>query len=352
MKPSKQRRTTCKFCSLSCSRSHYYAYGHKQGICVTNKTVNGEEKTDSGSAKKRKEYQSANVELSNTDFRVDYDLETSDSDQENGNSVVHDSESDTDKESEEEDSVGEFWSDEENDFPESNDKFEQTTNTSVHHGIIKKILTSIFLYQTISKTSDSSIAILLGVFRYFLFALINCAGIVKLKPILEQFPATLYSCKRLIGLESDQFIKWVICQKCDAIYSHEQSIKTINGKTVSAKCKRVLFPNHTIRNRRAPCNTNLMKKVTNGSKYAFHPRKLYCYKSIKTTLELLLKRPGFKELLFKDITSNTDVKTDIYDGDLWKNFKGVDGNQFFSDKRNIGLMLNVDWFQPFKNSEY
>ena len=43
--------------------------------------------------------------------------------------------------------------------------------------------------------------------------------------------------------------------------------------------------------------------------------------------------------------------TDIYE--VWKNFKWRDGSHFFNLEHRYGLMLNVDWFQPFKRrSDY
>ena len=44
-----------------------------------------------------------------------------------------------------------------------------------------------------------------------------------------------------------------------------------------------------------------------------------------------------------------DIITDFQDGQIWREFS--DAN-FFDCKYNIGLMLNVDWFRPFKRSEY
>ena len=40
---------------------------------------------------------------------------------------------------------------------------------------------------------------------------------------------------------------------------------------------------------------------------------------------------------------------DIYDGAIWKEFTGscVDDGRL-----NLGLMLNVDWFNPFKQAQY
>ena len=39
---------------------------------------------------------------------------------------------------------------------------------------------------------------------------------------------------------------------------------------------------------------------------------------------------------------------DIYDGRVWKEFE----SNFFSGRNNLGFMLNVDWFQPYKHSTY
>ena len=42
--------------------------------------------------------------------------------------------------------------------------------------------------------------------------------------------------------------------------------------------------------------------------------------------------------------------SDVYDGRVWKQFSDpVNGYNFFNTERNYGLMLNVDWFQPFKH---
>ena len=45
---------------------------------------------------------------------------------------------------------------------------------------------------------------------------------------------------------------------------------------------------------------------------------------------------------------------DEYDGKIWSGFQTVDGQPFLSCENSLGLrlMLNVDWFQPFKHSTY
>ena len=51
----------------------------------------------------------------------------------------------------------------------------------------------------------------------------------------------------------------------------------------------------------------------------------------------------------------SDEKQDVYDGEIWKEFleNPLDTSvPFLSNQNNIGLMLNVDRFKPFKRSEY
>ena len=41
--------------------------------------------------------------------------------------------------------------------------------------------------------------------------------------------------------------------------------------------------------------------------------------------------------------------SDVYDGKVWKSFIRWNNRDFLSLPRSFGLMLNVDWFQPFKH---
>src|SRR5436305_4446575 len=53
--------------------------------------------------------------------------------------------------------------------------------------------------------------------------------------------------------------------------------------------------------------------------------------------------------------NETEALFDIYDGRIWKEFKDDNTEPFFTKEyadTHIGLMLNMDWFQPFINSQY
>ena len=43
---------------------------------------------------------------------------------------------------------------------------------------------------------------------------------------------------------------------------------------------------------------------------------------------------------------------DIYDGVVWKSFLTVNGEDFLQSRYGIGLLLSVDWFQPYKHVQY
>ena len=66
---------------------------------------------------------------------------------------------------------------------------------------------------------------------------------------------------------------------------------------------------------------------------------------------------SFKELLSIQLqhTTGNDCLEDVWDGRVWKSFKcdnrGVE-KCFFSDLYHVALILNIDWFKPFKYSEY
>ena len=40
---------------------------------------------------------------------------------------------------------------------------------------------------------------------------------------------------------------------------------------------------------------------------------------------------------------------DVYDGKLWSDFQVVDGQPFLSEQFSFGMMINVDWFLPYKH---
>lgn len=104
---------------------------------------------------------------------------------------------------------------------------------------------------------------------------------------------------------------------------------------------------------RCPCNATLMKSVTlKGGKRTLVPKKIFPYRSAIKSLEHLVKRSHFLELCeqWRIRHIPPDVYTDVYDGKIWNDFQTYDDMDFLAKSGNLALMLNVNWFQPFKDS--
>ena len=239
---------------------------------------------------------------------------------------------------------------------ESNEAEQEGPEGNESNRVISIIVRTIFLFQTMTLMLDHNIVLLLGLFRFFIYLLVTFLSLDNLQSCLDLFPKTLYSAKKIAGLSSidDLFSKWVVCTKCHTLYRYEDSFKVLqNGRRVSQKCSFVPFPNHTFASGRKRCGARLLNKVlSSDGKFLLNPRKVYCQRSIKDSLQSLLNRPGFKEQLLRNKESESTIMTDICDGELYKTFKSNNGELFFNDIRNLGAVLNVDWFQPFKNTEY
>ena len=100
---------------------------------------------------------------------------------------------------------------------------------------------------------------------------------------------------------------------------------------------------------KGPRDEILLKTVCTGSMTFLYPRMVYPYNSVTKSLQLFLSRPGFwekcqewRKQIFPD-----DVKTDIYQGNVWKELSSIG---FLSHINSLALMLNVDWFRPHKHS--
>ncbi len=46
------------------------------------------------------------------------------------------------------------------------------------------------------------------------------------------------------------------------------------------------------------------------------------------------------------------VVTDLYDGKVWKEFSHLDGQPYLVYAGNLCLCLNIDWFNPYKETPY
>ena len=142
------------------------------------------------------------------------------------------------------------------------------------------------------------------------------------------------------------FTKYVVCRQCSKLYKYDDCVDKIGSQTQSKRCMFIQFPHHNQLSRRIPCNSILLKsvEVASGKKFLY-PFKLYCYRSLKSSLQQLFLRPKFFEQCehWKNRSKSApSLMEDVYDGAIWKEFQSL-----FLTTFSIGLMLNIDWFQPY-----
>ena len=208
-------------------------------------------------------------------------------------------------------------------------------------------------YFNISATALDSV-------MHFMYAFFEICGqsIPAFAILASLFPTSLYTLYKAQGTTKDAFTKYIVCTICHTLYEMNDCVSQKNGKLSTKLCSFIEFPNHPHKNKRAQCGQPLLKEILckNGS-ITLYPHRVYCYQSITKSMKLLLSRPKFMEMcenwrLRKDIPG---LYRNIYDGKIWKKFiqlPHVNSTTFLGKKHCYGLMLNLDWLQPYKHSPY
>lgn len=224
---------------------------------------------------------------------------------------------------------------------------------STQEMLLRWILLFLIQLQVRFTVSDNAITFILK----FLNAIFCILGRFSdfASTIAVQFPTTLYQFKKRLPT-SDQFKRFIVCRKCLKLYHYGECVTMIGSSRSSKACNFVRYPKHPFHSHRNPCGQLLLKTVqlTSG-KTLLYPYKVYCYKSLQSSLQELLVRPGFYESChqWKLQSEESDGKLlDVYHGRIWKEFFTLSGQPFLSTTSTLALMLNVDWFQPFKHTTY
>ena len=161
------------------------------------------------------------------------------------------------------------------------------------------------------------------------------------KPI---FPKNVIKLQNAVGFDKDlQFNKFIVCPnpECTKLFEFRQIYQNehINkGKTSAEILLRSKFC--------YLCNEAILKeKRSPVGIIKYTPLKLYCCRSIILAVESLLSRNDLKDKWTQWETRelpDVGYLGDIYDGQVWKEFVSA------SSKNRIGLILNCDWFRPYK----
>ena len=204
-------------------------------------------------------------------------------------------------------------------------------------GVIQCLSYVLYLWYVKWRISDSAFAWLLKIL-YAFFVILGRQHIPFSNEIIH-FPCNLSNLLKYVQFDKQFFKKFIVCPnpECTKLYMRSNIITLDStGQSLSLS-----LCTH--------CSTKLVKekKIRNGKK-TFHPLKIYCYRSILDSLKLFLSRSEFREscMSWRKRETLPNSLGDIYDGKIWKRFASscsLDENSI-----DLGLMLNCDWFQPFK----
>lgn len=205
------------------------------------------------------------------------------------------------------------------------------------------------IWQLTFNITDSALQSLLKILKVFFSVLTE--HIPAFSTISTLAPATLYMFHKKLTMDKVSYEKYVVCIKCHTLYILEDCVTVYRGQKETKKCSFVKHPDHPNKRYRKACEQELLLTVNSPSgKRLLFPFKVYCYRKLENSITELLSRKNFEIDCesWRERKIPDNVMEDVYDGEVWKTFK-QDQTYFFEDKRRYGLMLNLDWFQPFKH---
>ena len=88
-----------------------------------------------------------------------------------------------------------------------------------------------------------------------------------------------------------------------------------------------------------------------GGKRILYPFLVYCYLGVEASLQQVMQWPNVERWCeeWRLTPRVEDNYCDVYDGKIWHDFMDYNGTPFLSEPNNFALMLNMDFFQPYKH---
>ena len=107
------------------------------------------------------------------------------------------------------------------------------------------------MFQTLFRLSDTALDILLKFLR-ILFRKVSTTP----SGFTDLLPNSIYSARKMVGNQRDNFNRYVCCPKCQTLYScvNDCVMSLPGGNKESKKCSFVQFPSHPQTQHRQPCN--------------------------------------------------------------------------------------------------
>lgn len=234
-----------------------------------------------------------------------------------------------------------------------NDFFKDENSTRNDNSINKMISITVkflLIFRVVYNIPDHGIVLLLKFFRFLIAKIMEIYKSPAVNYIVN-IPLSIHGCYSLLGLKETPFRQYTVCPSCHLLYNADTLLSS-HRRTEEIKCSFVEFPDHPQARYRLPCNSRLFDKVQKKHAVQFKSRKLYYYYGLKLALENLTARPKFLELCNRWLYNSKDnLIFDVTDGKIWKSLVSLlSPNRIPTSV--LGILINVDWFQPFKHVSY
>lgn len=207
--------------------------------------------------------------------------------------------------------------------------------------------------KSIHTLTDTALECILKFFYIFLSLLGKFAPICA--SIARKFPKSAHYLYKYHVVKT-LFQKLVVCGKCHSTYHLKDCIEGHGTNQRAKSCSYIEFINHPQMRMRKPCGFQLLKVVEFIDKRKiFYPYLTYCYLGLKVSLETIIARPGFSEMIETNFKTNMVPKekmSDVYQGKVWSEFQQYNNEPLLSYPFSLGLMMNFDFFQPYKHVAY
>ena len=203
----------------------------------------------------------------------------------------------------------------------------------------------LIVWQYCHMISDNALLMLLRFLKAFLTCIgsviPNEAGAELVMSLAAVVPLTMYSLRKILRVDRDNFETYVVCPKCTKLYRPEDCLRRVGNQVQPIVCDNILFPRSR---RRKPCGSKLVKKVVlKSGTPKYYPLKVHCYKSVIDVLETFLKRPNFEKACehWRHRETDDQLYGDVYDGKVWKSFLKWNDRDFLALSSSSLFYLNT-----------
>lgn len=162
----------------------------------------------------------------------------------------------------------ELWSDSDN--QDESDLHEPEVKSTEASSVLVFSL-FLILWQSVFKVSNIAVTVLLRFLSLFFHHLANITQLESFKMLTDTFPDTLLKAQRVARLNRDDFIKYVCCPKCFAIYNMEDCFDEVGTQRILRLCCSARFPRHPWRSMRGVCSSTLLKTIKMSRKEMYKP---------------------------------------------------------------------------------